>query len=380
MKNITTRYLTRKDRGDLFAFMRRAYGAEYILAREKFFEWYAHPPRMKDARDTLPVIGAFWGDTLAGHMFVIPHYFGNRTGARLPMVWNSNFMVQEEFRQKGIGPAIVRHIFEDESIAVSAGTGASLQEKGGRSLLSAMGYQFGFMRKYVFLFDEDALSFLKDLKPEDGDRAHECLARLARVPHAGRAFNVERFDDPRLTDFWVRYGAQKFYGTWRDADFFQWRYGAHPVFRYRAHAILDEKNEIRAVAVWRRAEVSPAGKYFGRITEFLADIGFGEALASALLGDMKEAGVCLADFFTTTSRFDDALASAGFIADPDFTCRAPRLLSPMSHDDPFVNVVAKATRDPETMPDFNSFDQWYATSADGDQDRPNAIENIERPS
>lgn len=375
MNSITTRYLVRNDREGLFAFMRRAYGADYILARERFFEWYAHPVRLRDAGDALPVIGAFFGDALVGHIFVIPHYFSDRAGGKLPMVWNSNFMVREEFRQRGIGPAIVRRIFDDESIAVSAGTGASLQEKGGRSLLSAMGYRFDFMRKYVFLLDEDALGFLRDPAPEDRDRAHEGLARLARVPtRSGRASGLNRFDDPRLTDFWERYGAQEFYGTWRDADFFQWRYGAHPAFRYRACAIFDEKNKMRAAAVWRRAEVSPAGRYFGRVTEFLAEDGFGEELASALLQSMKEAGVCLADFFTTASCFDPALARAGFIADPDFTARVPRLLAPMSYDDPFVNMVAKALHNSEIhMPDFNSFDQWYATCADGDQDRPNAI-------
>ncbi|MEK7082340.1 MAG: hypothetical protein AAB915_01520 [Patescibacteria group bacterium] len=377
MKNITTRYLNRSDREGLRAFMKREYGQEYILAQEKFFEWYTHPARQKNAPDALPVIGAFLGDDLVGHIFVIPHYFSDRAGAKLPMVWNSNFMVQAEFRQKGIGPAIVRRIFDDQSIAVSAGTGASLQEKGGRSLLSVMGYEFGFMRKYVFLLDEGARGFLKDPMTEDAERVRESLRRFARASRpeasraAGRAFDLERFDDPRLTDFWEEWGAREFYGTWRDADFFQWRYGAHPVFRYRAVAIADEKNKIRALAVWRRAALAPSGKYFGRITEFLAQDGFGEDLASVLLANMKEAGVSLADFSTTTDHFDSALIGAGFIADSDFTARAPRLLEPLIHVDPFVNIVAKAVRDQELFPDFNSFDQWYATAADGDQDRPN---------
>ncbi|MDP3735437.1 MAG: hypothetical protein Q8R39_03350 [bacterium] len=375
-ENFTTRYLTEHDRGALTGFMKRAYGDHYILTDEKFFEWYTHPPRVSDEKSSLPIIGTFWKNALVGHIFVIPHYFSNRTGAKLPMVWNSNFMISAELQQKGIGPAIVRHLLADESIFISAGTGASLQHKGGRSLLEAMGYNFGFMNKYVFVFDEVALKIFKEVRPGDTEKIKEGLSRFQHFKGETVDTMKPSVFDQTMTDFWEKNMAKKFYGAWRDADFFNWRYGAHPHFTYTPLVIADEKHEIRGLAVWRIAEIAPSQKRVGRVVEFLPDDGFAEALAFALLGELQEAGALMADFFMTTNLFDHALTRLGFISSRDFTERVPRLLDPLSFSDPFVNIVSKNIRaiDPENG--FNSFSNWYATSADGDQDRPNTITNL----
>lgn len=375
VNEIKTRYLTRKDQVDLFAFMRFAYRPGYILTNEKFFEWYTHSPRLKQGEDLLPVIGAFWGEKLVGHMFVIPHYFNKHTGEKLPMVWNSNFMVHPEFQQKGIGPLIVKHIFDDPDIFVSAGTGASLQQKGGRSLLTAMGYLFTFMQKYIFLFGQEGLRLFKEEKPGDKEMVENrySLFKSYLSKTGVIVINIDSFDD-RLTEFWQRFGAPRFYGTWRDADFLNWRYFLHPIFEYRAKVVLDGQNKVRGFGVYRLSVVAGLEKpvIVARMTEFLVEESYGEELLSALLKDMEEKGVLWVDFFTTTKIFEKTFISLGFITDSDFTMRAPRLLQPLSHVDPVVNLVAKNIRDKDLGSDFNDFAGWYSTCADGDQDRPNA--------
>jgi len=354
--------------------MRRCYRPDYILADERFFEWYTHPPRMAAAGDTLPVIGAFWGARLVGHIFVIPHYFSNTTGGKTPMVWNSNFMVDPEFQQKGIGPVLIRHLFDDGSIFVSAGTGASLQQKGGRDLLTTMGFRFAFMKKYVFLFGKEGLGLLEGVKPRDQEIVENSIMKRERYKGVSTKSMKLVGLDGRITGFWQRYGARRFYGTWRDEDFFTWRYVSHPFFKYHAHMLFDEERDVvRGVAVWRLADVPSLGRRVGRIVEFLAEDGYGEMLAEKLLRALQVEGAAMADFFTTTDVFEEPLAALGFISSEDFTARVPRLLDPLSGGDPFVNLVAKNIRDPESGPDFQSFSRWYATAADGDQDRPNTV-------
>lgn len=373
---ITTRYLTNKDQVNLFAFMRLAYNPKYILTDEKFFEWYTHPARLSVKDYRLPVIGAFWGDKLVGHIFVIPHYFSNKK-EKVPMVWNSNFMVHPEFQQKGIGPMLIRRIFDDPDILISAGTGASLQQKGGRSILTAMGYNFAFMQKQVFLFKKEGLDLLREKKSADAEILEKNYSLLQSYHSCAdqdiNAVLVENFDN-RVTDFWREFGASRFFGTWRDADFLNWRYFKHPIFTYRAMVVSDGKNKIRGMGVYRLAVVAGWKRPFtvARITEFLAEDGFGGELLSCMLKDMEEKEALWADFFTTTRTFDNVFSGLGFITDSEFTMRFPRMLQPLSYEDPGVNLVAKNIRDKESGSDFNDFANWYSTCADGDQDRPNA--------
>lgn len=351
-ENLTVRYLKRSDTPELITFLELCYKPKYVLADKKFLEWYLHPPRVPVESDVLPILGAFLDGKLVGHMFVIPHYFNNRSGEKAPMVWNSNFMVHPSLQQKGVGPAIVRAIFDDTGIAVSAGTGASLQEKGGRSLLTAMGYNFAFMKKYVAPLEK-----IPEL-PESGSPR-------------GAIEDVTQFDE-RMDEFWKRVWAPRFFGTWRDADFMNWRYIQHPVFKYRARAIYDETGKMRGVAVFRLAVVRPTNAVFGRITEFLAEENFTEPLLRDMLAIMKAEKAYVADFFVTTPSFDETLQRVGFVSDPELTERVPRLFDPVSDADPFVNIIAKNLRGAHFGEEFNSFDNWYATAADGDQDRPNS--------
>ena len=165
--------------------------------------------------------------------------------------------------------------------------------------------------------------------------------------------------------------ARRFYGTWRDADFFNWRYLAHPIFRYRPLITAGSGGAVTGLAVWRVAELHPSGIHLGRVVEFLPAEGFAEPLARALLGALSEEGVSVVDFSTTTECFDRTLADCGFVAERDFTERVPRLLDPPSYASSFVNIVAKNLRASDPTGGFDSFANWYATSADGDQDRPN---------
>jgi hypothetical protein len=373
LKRFTTRYIKVSETNELIKFIKVAYGENYILTNKNFFDWYINPPRMKNNKETLPVIGAFLGENIIGHMFVIPHFFSNKTGNKLAMVWNSNFMVLPEFQQKGIGPAIVRHIFNDKTIDVSAGTGASLQQKGGRTLLSAMGYNFSFMNKYVFAFDERILDIMKDPSQEDRETIKKGLSLFADYKHEKiRLIEVHLFDQ-RFTRFWQRTGASRFYGTWRDADFLNWRYVSHSIFKYYCVAIEDEKNEIRGFFVWRKYTIASLGLSVGRVVEFVAEDGFIHSLLHALISSISPSEVSMMDFYITTKIFDNEMSKIGFVSDKSFTSKVPRYFEPIEHKDPFVNIVFKNIHISDSNSNFDKSYNWYATSADGDQDRPNSI-------
>jgi hypothetical protein len=120
--------------------------------------------------------------------------------------------------------------------------------------------------------------------------------------------------------------------------------------------------------VYRIEQVLNLPVRVGRIVEWLGEETAAPALMAAVLDDARTEGAALVDFFCASARHSGTLERCGFLSDarPEVT-RYPVVFQP-------VDRRRTATRFMVHLKDRTAAStpfEWYVTSGDGDQDRPN---------
>jgi len=167
-------------------------------------------------------------------------------------------------------------------------------------------------------------------------------------------------------------------GAARDTAYLVWRYRKHPIFEYRFLTVRE--GDRTGLAVWRLETIrrqTPEGRRdldrIGRLVEFLpASAANGEALFSAFLGALREAGACGADFYGYHGPTRCWFRQFGFSE----TAVHPRGRAIPSRFQPLDGkgggILSAMFLQSEVPPCADAPDcRWYWTKSDSDQDRPN---------
>ena len=239
---------------------------------------------------------------------------------RVPGGWMTNWLVVPEARGRGLGLALVEHAMANayDFIGALGANSATLHVLGGA------GFAKIGMHRWVRVFDDDALRGLLG-----GREYHEVPAPSASA-------------------------AEGFVGACRDEAFLDWRYRAHPRFRYE---LLQDAS---GFAAYRIEQVAGSSAKVMRITDVLG----GDPLVTSLVDVAEREGVVFADFYCTSPRFAAPLAGAGFVAVDSL----PGRFQPLDFSD--RPIVSNFWAAPRLGVDFASGD-LYVTRADSDLDRPN---------
>ena len=289
-------------------------------------------------------------------------------GRQCHAAWGGNFIVDERWRGRGIGRALHQAIYDEVDTFLDVGANATAEV-----ILRKFGwFNFGPLWRAVAPLTIEAARFSRTptLVPS------QLLPALPRRPSTLRVRRIERAD-AAVDRFWERQRQHIGHATERSAVFLNWRYLDHPVFQYQLFLAerlnRNEENEVVGLAVARLQTVADPIHKLWRIVEFLAEDDATDVLLSCLVKEGRAAGAVLADFFCASARFLTPFRRAGFVLSPaadqfthffdpvDLTRLEAGRIS-------FNGGNIHGRLDPAR---FIDRDQWYVTSGDGDQDRPN---------
>lgn len=334
------------DAARLRSFFGDMYHADYVLSRsEPFLRWqFAAVP--STARNGLDVKLATVDGAIAGCVGYIPVAL-DVAGTTLRAAWAANWMVDDRYRRLGLGPLLMRELSREFDVTLALGG-----NRDAHALLPRMGWtDFGDLPRYVGVLDARRAGELGNV---DG-------MPIASVNDGG-AVRVGEVP-AEATALWdrVRTGTA---GTRRSAEYLTWRYLAHPLFEYRVFA-LSRQRRLAGLGIYRLETARDYPITVGRIVEILALPGDVLPLVQSLARDAAGAGAAIIDFFCPLPRLAPELEQAGLTA--RMSSRFPMLFQPIDRTRTGVLFMADLRKAPPAA----RLAEWYVTTSDGDQDRPN---------
>jgi len=287
----------------------------------------------------------------------------NLGGRLLRGCWLANWMVDQEQRQLGLGPLLVREVVGHFDVTLALGP-----NKDAHDILARMGWvDFGKLGRHVCVLDTAAAGALTETGRLDWP-AQEPRQQPRRSGHAV-VRRVDRFDND-VGQLWdSAWGARESAaGTRRSAEFLNWRYAEHPEFPYR---LFETRlgGRLGGLAVYRVEEARGLPVRVGRITELVAQTEDSEAIMlAAVIEDARSQQAAALDFFCASQRLAGALAHQGFLpGEHPLAAQIPVLYQPLDRRRTGIAFMAYLGNVPEGAAALD----WYVTKADGDQDRPN---------
>ncbi len=303
------------------------------------------------------------GQKIAGHYGYTPVGLWMQDAVHRAF-WAGNLVVDEAYRRQGIGGQLIRALADEGEVGLDLGASPIAEP-----MLVKEGWtHMGALHRWVGVLDAvRAVPFA-----ENPDVLKSCIVTGDfRSTPVSDIREVKEFDSD--TDvFWNEYRRTIAYATDRNARYLNWRYAHHPVFSYSmCEAMADGKVQGFAVARLEKARGAGEGLVVMRIVELVSFPQYEMLLLQHLIMRAHEQGAVIMDFFCSSLRFGRVFEDRGFGGDA-VSGRIARLFSPvvLSKWPISFNVIATNTA---AGSELSSQEEWYATTGDGDQDRPNKL-------
>ena len=348
------------------AFFGRTYRPNYRLATDEALLRWQYGPTPASPGKPCHLKLAMLDSVLAGFLGYIPVDV-SLNGRVMRGAWVANWMVEEHQRRLGLGPFLMREVVREFEVALDLGA-----NEDARSLLSRMGWKdMGDLPRYVCVLDHKGAAALTA-----GGRLHWPAAPPLQGRPNGNSvgvMRVDRFNDD-ATQWWdSTWGAKgsRGGGTRRSAEFLNWRYAIHPVFKYRLFEAR-QNGRLCGIAVYHVEQVRDLPVRVGRLVELILDmehpLDVDGYLLNVVLDDARSQGVAVMDFFCASQRMTEVMTRNEFLpGQSEPASRIPMLFQPVDRRRSGIRFMANLGNIPEAA----EVQDWYVTKSDGDQDRPN---------
>ena len=330
----------------------------YVLLSPAFLRWqFLDNPANKTGAHTLWVV--VHDGVVIAQLGIVPFVGSAPDGERFDGAYPINLIVRPDYQAVGLGAVLMNRLLKETSCVLNPGS-----SEAGATLCAGLGMQdLGCLRRYVVATDLERAQALAT----DGR-----LPSAARVTAAMDETDADAVSPPmrELPDAAPASFAFPLpcYGALRDRTFMTWRYETHPGIAYEF--LLS--HDLGSVLVFHEEREPTTGCLVLRIVDLLADADAQVPLLAALLREAGTRGAALVDFFTSTPAYDDALRTTGFFREDDADdSRFAALFQPLDFRKTGIRVLASSPGEQST-----TFEQWYVTKADSDQDRPNDTRQI----
>ena len=359
---ITIREPTWDEKGKLRAFYGTAYRPNHPLTSERFVIWLLHDNPCFEGKNFSCKI-AVDGSAIVGHYAYIPVGVWV-AGKVIRGQWGANLFVNPAYRRQGIASRLIDAFAQDTDIALDIG--ASPVVKG---IMQERGWvHFGTLLRYVGVVDAAGAKILAS----DPEAVSQCMIERgsSRPDTSLKVERADRFSDDSAV-FWNEYRQGVLYAAERSPAYLNWRYVSHPAFRYDLFQIRD-KQRVKGIGVVRIESVkgTESSLIVARIVEFLAFPEYQEPFLGHIVGYARDQGAALIDFFCSSRRYGTAYEKFGFRSSP-IADKFARLFSPLVHSKGPIGLSGISVSKDVDSNIFSWQEQWYATTGDGDQDRPN---------
>jgi GNAT superfamily N-acetyltransferase len=277
-----------------------------------------------------------------------------------------HLLVHPQYRGKGLATSLYRKLME--RVEIAAGTAINPLTRG---LYLRLGCRyFGELPRWIGILDPEACMAL--LPDPTQSRAIVARRQIPAPPFPEQAYLLTGRFNRAMDDLWTRLATDLPVASMRNAAYLNWRYMAHPVFRYET-VVLEDSGRWSAVGIFRVENVRDRQEQVMRVMEFLAQAESQQALARALVAEAHRRRCAIADFFGLSERPIRGLVSSGFFhehEEPELNL--PFLFQPLDHKrlkQTFVCWSRVCLSD--GVPAHADLSSWYISKGDGDQDRPN---------
>lgn len=340
----------------LRAFFRRLYRSSYRLAMdEELLDWQYRAP--DNGVGPCHVKLAVSEGEIRACLGYIPVEF-SVVGRSVRAAWTANLMVDPPHRRLGLGPLLLRQLTAEFDAVLAIGLTPEASD-----LLPRMGWiDFGDLARYVCVLDVGSAARLT----ESGTLEWPSVpAHAGCVP--GSSFAQALLGED-VTELWDRVWGRRGAGTRRTVKFLNWRYAAHPRFQYRILTLRSSRGSAEGFAVYRVEQLRELPVKIGRIVELVTELGAASSLIRSVASDARAAGVAVLDFFCSSRLLEEPLIREGFLrGDAEPASKIPLVFQPIDRNRAGIRFMADVSKLANAVP----IDDWYVTSGDGDQDRPN---------
>ncbi len=364
----------------LMRFIGNEWRAGHILSRdERLLRWQFAPERMRGRRARGPTVLLAWLDGAIVGMLGLTGFELNVAGDRCPGIWLSHWFAAPAYRRYNVA---LRLLWAARDLGLDALATLGANEVSAK-VLGRLGLELiPSLPRWVGVFDVAAAAEL--IGAADPGVSHEDARRLCRsllVPPPETAtpdvdLRVAGWSATTAASWdrcWNERLAPRLVAANRDADYLRWRYVEHPGFAYEVRfAERRSDGSVEGLAVFRVEHVAGGAIRMLRIVEFLATAAAELTLVRSLLSAGREAGAVAADFYCSSARAAQPLASAGFRREAAHApIVLPARLQPLeSGHYPMTTLMRLPGVWRGTLAQLVADGRLYITKSDGDQDRP----------
>lgn len=333
------------------------YFKNYILAKPKLFNWM-----FKNNGGQVAVLLS--GDKIIAHQGHIPVIFTNGKNDYKGFI-SASTMVDAGFRRRGLMSHLRGNVQNQYEMAISLG-GSDM----GIALYSSMGYKnYGNLIHLVAIIDpKRCVGIVKS------GAALKRNAKLGSGDKGGQVKFIKKFEEIKkdIERLWESvFSGKKYFCVKRNAEFLDWRYAEHPIFKYERYGFWD-KGELRALIVFRKELPKGAKWKTIRIVELIGtDDAIPELIKATVLNSKISSDVGWADWLCSNKHICQIVERAGFVSPEKLLpAKIPLLCNPINYEKKGYPVMlwSKNNSLHKRMIPLN---EWYITKGDGDADRPN---------
>jgi hypothetical protein len=165
-------------------------------------------------------------------------------------------------------------------------------------------------------------------------------------------------------EYWMDHVSRFKITSCKDVRVLKWRYFGHPYIKYKIISL--DPMARKGLAVVRVEKIKRSQAIVLRVLELMPVMGYEKDLAHAVLGFGSDEGAILADFFCVSRQYCSEICPKPFIPLSEYrSYDVPTLFQPVEvRERKSINMVLDCSEQYKTV----SFDDFYATKGDGDQD------------
>jgi hypothetical protein len=166
-------------------------------------------------------------------------------------------------------------------------------------------------------------------------------------------------------DYWFNHIERFEVSSFKDLRALSWRYCEHPYIKYTIIGL--DQDAKKGLAVVRLEKIRGVKENVLRILELMPGFGYEQDLTNAVLGFGYKHGAVLADYYCVSKEYCDQICTEPFIGLAEHRQHEiPMLFQPIEvRDRKSINMVLDCNKEWGHV----SFDKFYATKGDGDQDQ-----------
>lgn len=212
----------------------------------------------------------------------------HRYGQRFSGAAMTNLISLPQYRKFGLGMKIMHASYAGRNYVASIGINERVAK-----LYRLLGqYIVNPLPRYTCIGNRDALAsvipYIKNAESLTPDSFVECGSLHTTSCFSGKIREINKLSihwETSLDEWdqcWNKYFAPHLQGVVKNSEYLRWRYLEHPVFHYDILLVLNSENDVKGLAVMRKAEL-PGGTCALRILEFMSACeSTGIRLASAI--------------------------------------------------------------------------------------------------